>query len=128
MYKWHCRIVYIQLYPVLGISFIADNFQTGETISGNVSVKRYISKWKLLCCCYMYMYVCDGWRSLYVLLCYLFDLFRNICTNACRIFVLILGDQFDVRDFHSVILRCGAGPMSFLEQEVDEYIRQKLIK
>uniref|UniRef100_A0A8W8JD75 DUF885 domain-containing protein n=1 Tax=Magallana gigas TaxID=29159 RepID=A0A8W8JD75_MAGGI len=39
-----------------------------------------------------------------------------------------LGNQFDVRDFHSVILRCGAGPMSFLEQEVDEYIRQKLIK
>lgn len=62
------------------------------------------------------------------ILCYVFDLFRNICTYACRIFVLILGDQFDVRDFHSVILRCGAGPMSFLEQEVDEYIRQKLIK
>ncbi|XP_011427109.3 uncharacterized protein [Magallana gigas] len=39
-----------------------------------------------------------------------------------------LGDQFDVRDFHSVILKCRAGPMSFLEQEVDKYIRQKLIK
>lgn len=59
-------------------------------------------------------------------LCYVFNLLRNICT--CRVLVLILGDQFDVRDFHSVILRCGAGPMSFLEQEVDEYIRQKLIK
>lgn len=39
-----------------------------------------------------------------------------------------LGDQFDIRDFHSVVLRCGAVPMNFLEQEVEEYIREKLIK
>nr|XP_022291917.1 uncharacterized protein LOC111103156 [Crassostrea virginica] len=36
-----------------------------------------------------------------------------------------LGDQFDVKDFHSVVLKCGAVPLKFLEKEIDEYIKEK---
>ena len=38
---------------------------------------------------------------------------------------VISGDQFDVKDFHSVVLKCGAVPLKFLEQEIDEYIKEK---
>ncbi|XP_056014551.1 uncharacterized protein LOC125674216 isoform X3 [Ostrea edulis] len=37
-----------------------------------------------------------------------------------------LGDRFDVRDFHSVVLKCGAVPLNFLEQQVDDYIKETL--
>ncbi len=33
-----------------------------------------------------------------------------------------LGDDFDIRDFHDVVLKNGAMPMAILEQVVDEYI------
>ena len=38
-----------------------------------------------------------------------------------------LGDRFDIREFHDVILRNGALPLSLLEQQVDAYIGQKSI-
>jgi uncharacterized protein (DUF885 family) len=33
-----------------------------------------------------------------------------------------LGDSFDIRDFHDVVLRNGAVPLNVLEQLIDEYI------
>ena len=36
-----------------------------------------------------------------------------------------LGDKFDVRDFHDVVLRNGAIPLSILEELVNDYIAKK---
>lgn len=36
-----------------------------------------------------------------------------------------LGDQFDIRDFHDVVLKNGAVPLDILEVYVDKYIQQK---
>jgi len=36
-----------------------------------------------------------------------------------------LGDKFDLRDFHAVVLESGALPLEFLEQRVDQYIAAK---
>lgn len=37
-----------------------------------------------------------------------------------------LGDHFDIRDFHDVVLKNGAMPLSILEQVVNEYVESKL--
>ncbi|MGI2257995.1 DUF885 domain-containing protein [Shewanella sp. GXUN23E] len=34
-----------------------------------------------------------------------------------------LGDQFDIRDFHNVVLKNGAMPLAILEQQVNAYIQ-----
>ena len=36
-----------------------------------------------------------------------------------------LGDRFDIRDFHDVVLKNGAVPLSILEELVDDYIAKK---
>ena len=36
-----------------------------------------------------------------------------------------LGNQYDVRDFHRVVLNNGAVPLNILEQLVDQYIKDK---
>ena len=36
-----------------------------------------------------------------------------------------LGDRFDIRDFHDVVLKNGAVPLSILEDLVDDYIAKK---
>lgn len=52
---------------------------------------------------------------------YVFSFSRNVMN---KIFVLILGDQFDARDFHGSV----AVPINFLKQEVDDYFREKRVK
>ena len=34
-----------------------------------------------------------------------------------------LGDKFNIRDFHDVVLGSGAVPLNILEKQVDDYIR-----
>ena len=40
---------------------------------------------------------------------------------------LALGDDFDIREFHDVVLKNGAVPMNLLEAQVDQYIAEKKI-
>lgn len=36
-----------------------------------------------------------------------------------------LGEKFDQREFHDAVLKNGALPLDILEEQVNEYIRQK---
>jgi uncharacterized protein (DUF885 family) len=36
-----------------------------------------------------------------------------------------LGDTFDIREFHNVVLKLGAAPLAVLEEVIDEYIKEK---
>ena len=36
-----------------------------------------------------------------------------------------LGEKFDQREFHDVILKNGALPLEILEQQINEYIARK---
>jgi uncharacterized protein (DUF885 family) len=37
-----------------------------------------------------------------------------------------LGAKFDIRDFHDVVLKNGAMPLSILERVVDDYVEARL--
>ena len=41
-------------------------------------------------------------------------------------FVMIVGDKFDGRDFHNIILQLGPSPLSVVEDEIRSYIRTRL--
>ena len=36
-----------------------------------------------------------------------------------------LGERFDIKDFHSVVLKQGSVPLEILEHLIDEYIKAK---
>jgi uncharacterized protein (DUF885 family) len=36
-----------------------------------------------------------------------------------------LGDQFDIKEFHNLVIGNGAVPLEILEQLVDEHIAEK---
>jgi uncharacterized protein (DUF885 family) len=38
---------------------------------------------------------------------------------------LALGDKFDIKEFHDVVLKNGAVPLDILQRLVDNYIREK---
>ena len=38
-----------------------------------------------------------------------------------------LGDKFDLRDFHDVVLKNGAVPLAILEELIDAYIEEKQV-
>jgi uncharacterized protein (DUF885 family) len=38
----------------------------------------------------------------------------------------MLGDKFDIKDFHHEILKNGALPLQFVEQNINEWIEIKL--
>ncbi len=50
--------------------------------------------------------------------------FRELREKAKR----VLGDKFDVRDFHDEVLRHGALPMEVLDRVVDEWIKSRLLR
>jgi uncharacterized protein (DUF885 family) len=35
-----------------------------------------------------------------------------------------LGQKFDIRQFHNIVLKLGAAPLQILEEQVDKYISQ----
>jgi uncharacterized protein (DUF885 family) len=37
-----------------------------------------------------------------------------------------LGDQFDIKEFHNLVIGNGALPLEILERLVDDYIQEKL--
>ena len=37
-----------------------------------------------------------------------------------------LGDAYDIREFHDVILREGALPLAVLEEQIDAYVERTL--
>jgi len=37
-----------------------------------------------------------------------------------------LGDQFDIKEFHNLVIGNGALPLDILEQLVDDYIQENL--
>ena len=41
---------------------------------------------------------------------------------------LALGNKFDLRDFHDVVLKNGAVPLNILERFIDDYIAETLAK
>lgn len=37
----------------------------------------------------------------------------------------VLGEKFDIREFHNIVLKLGAAPLAILEEVVDQYIQDK---
>ena len=52
-----------------------------------------------------------------------FCLFSNVL--MCLLCITLIGNKFDIKDFHEVFLSLGPAPLSTLESEVNKYIESK---
>ena len=50
---------------------------------------------------------------------------KDLKVLMCLLCIPLIGNKFDIKDFHEVFLSLGPAPLSTLESEVNKYIESK---